>query len=579
MRCLIHKLVLVLLLSVCFGFLTIADTEKQQKEPMRWTTVASLSAKTGIDEQCFTRTVLADHLDEPMELAVAADQRVFFIDRYGAFREYNPSHQQVRKLNQLPVLTDRGLGLLGLALAPDFSQSKHIYLYYTPRSEPLRQRLSRFTLGDSLLYHTEKVLLEIPWEVENNAHTGGSMAFDEAGNLFLSVGDNTAAFVEDGYASIDERVGRTIYDAQRTAANSRDLRGKILRIHPVPDGTYTIPAGNLFAPADGRPEIYIMGCRNPYRITYDAVTKRLFWGEIGPDDGKDDYHGPRGYDEINMATLAGNYGWPYVVADNQPYRAYDFTEDRFGALFNPAQLRNYSVNNTGTHRLPPAQPAMIWYPYTVSERFPLLGEGGRAAMVGAVYHASPSGKKGALPAYYDQALFAFDWMRNQLTAIWLTPQGSYQRMEPLMAGTVFNKPVDLAFSRDGALYLLEYGSGFWHKNADASLVRIDYNLNAGSVPPDKPLLALAGAKGQRLINQSDCRSCHAENQRMAAPSFREIAHRYQYRKSLKEKLAEKVIRGGGGVWGTHTMSAHPQLDAAEATEMVDYILSLGGEGE
>ncbi|WP_083422027.1 PQQ-dependent sugar dehydrogenase [Arsenicibacter rosenii] len=579
MRCLIHKLVLVLCLSICFGFLTIADTEKPQKRPTYWQTAILWSDKTPVDGRCFTRTVLADHLDEPMELVVADDQRVFFIDRYGAFRVYSPDHNHVRKLNQLPVMTDRGLGLLGLALAPDFTRSKHIYLYYTPRSQPLRQRLSRFTLGDSLLYQTEKVLLEIPWEVENNAHTGGSMAFDEDGNLFLSVGDNTAAFVEDGYASIDERVGRTIYDAQRTAANSRDLRGKILRIHPTADGTYTIPAGNLVAAADGRPEIYIMGCRNPYRITYDAAAKRLFWGDIGPDDGKDDHHGPRGYDEINMATRAGNYGWPYVVADNQPYRAYDFTEDRFGALFNPDQLRNYSVNNTGLHQLPPAEPALIWYPYAVSDPFPLLGEGGRAAMVGAVYHASSSGKKGAVPVYYDGALFAFDWMRNQLTAIWLTPQGSYRRMEPFMAGTVFNKPVDLAFSPDGALYVLEYGSGFWHKNADARLVRIDYNLNAGSTASGKPLLALTGIKGQRLINQSDCRSCHTDNQRMAAPSFYEIAHRYQHQRGLKDKLVEKVIRGGGGVWGTHTMSAHPQLDPAEATEMVDYILSLGDEGE
>ena len=578
MRSVVYKLVLFICLTVSLGCLTIADTDKDKQQTTYWSVAGWLSDTAAIDQRCFTKTILADHLDEPMELVIAGDQRVFFIDRYGAFREYNPSHQQVRKLNHLPVLTDRGLGLLGLALAPDFSRSKHVYLYYTPPGKPLRQRLSQFTMGDSLLYHTEKILLEIPWEVENNAHTGGSMAFDEDGNLFLSVGDNTAAFVEDGYASIDERVGRAIYDAQRTAANSRDLRGKILRIHPTPDGTYTIPDGNLFQSTDGRPEIYIMGCRNPYRITYDAAAKRLFWGDIGPDDGKDDHHGPRGYDEINMATRAGNYGWPYVVADNQPYRAYDFTEDRFGALFNPAQLVNYSVNNTGIRRLPPARKAMVWYPYTESERFPVLGEGGRAAMVGAVYHAPGSMARGGVPAYYDGALFAFDWMRNQVTAIWLTPQGGYQRMESFMAGTTFNKPVDLAFTRTGVLYILEYGSGFWHKNADARLVRIDYNLNGVTAPSGKKTPLLTDNKGQTLINQSDCRSCHADNQRMAAPSFREIARRYQHRPEVTDRLAEKVIRGGGGVWGAHTMSAHPQLDPAEATEMIDYILSLG-DGE
>ena len=76
-------------------------------------------------------------------------------------------------------------------------------------------------------------------------------------------------FESSGYAPLDERPGRAHFDAQGTSANTNDLRGKLLRIKPQPDGTYSIPAGNLFAPGEmgTRPEIYAMGFRNAFRFT------------------------------------------------------------------------------------------------------------------------------------------------------------------------------------------------------------------------------------------------------------------------------------------------------------------------
>ena len=61
---------------------------------------------------------------------------------------------------------------------------------------------------------------------------GGSLQFDKAGNLFITLGDNTNPFESNGFAPIDERDGRHFTDAQRTSANTADLRGKILRITP-----------------------------------------------------------------------------------------------------------------------------------------------------------------------------------------------------------------------------------------------------------------------------------------------------------------------------------------------------------
>ena len=87
-------------------------------------------------------------------------------------------------------------------------------------------------------------------------HSSGALYFDADGNLYISAGDNTNPFASDGFAPIDERPGRAFWDAQRTSANTNDLNGKIMRIKPLdnpsgtpgPGNTYTIPAGNLFAP-------------------------------------------------------------------------------------------------------------------------------------------------------------------------------------------------------------------------------------------------------------------------------------------------------------------------------------------
>ena len=146
------------------------------------------------------------------------------------------------------------------------------------------------------------------------------MIFDAAGNLFLTVGNNTVN-PRNGASNLVELPGEENSDDQRGPSNSNDLRGKILRIHPEDDGTYTIPTGNLFpeGTAKTRPEIYTMGHRNPWRPTLDSKTGFLYWGEVGPDANEDAEWGPKGYDEFNQAKAPGFFGWPYFIADNQPY--------------------------------------------------------------------------------------------------------------------------------------------------------------------------------------------------------------------------------------------------------------------
>ena len=80
--------------------------------------------------------------------------------------------------------------------------------------------------------------------------------------------------------------------------------------------------------------------------------------------------------------------------------------------------------------------------------------------------------------------------------------------------------------------------------------------------------------GKALMEKSDCKSCHLIDQKSAGPSYKDVAAKYMSQKDAVRVLATKIIKGGSGVWGTTEMAAHPQISDADATKMVEYILSL-----
>ena len=546
-------------------------------------------------EAHFSRTVLLDstYVAEPMELAITKDGRIFYVERRGKVRVYNQVNQETKIIGTIPLYDEHEDGLLGITLDPDFEQNHWLYVFYSAPGNAFNYHLSRFELNDEgmLDFESEKVILKIHEEHSESNHTGGSLAFDPNRNLFIAIGDNTNPFGDSkGFAPIDERPGRIDFDAQRSSGNTNDLRGKILRIHPEDDGTYTIPEGNLFT-KDGfqrRPEIFVMGTRNSFRISIDPETSWLYWGDVGPDAGKDSIQGPRGYDEINQAREAGNFGWPYFVADNKAYNDVDFASAAIGETFNVKAPVNNSPHNTGAKVLPPAKSAFICYPYVNTNQFPLLGEGGRSAMAGPVYHYDSNLQSDVkLPAYYDKGLFIYDWMRNWIMVVRMDDNGNYSSMEPFMSSTIFNKIIDMELGPDGALYILEYGTNWYSPNNNARLSRLEYhkekpaNQQNSIVRTDNKENKLEGHQqpenskniGNTLIANSDCKACHAINQKSVGPSFVEIATRYKKEPEI-DKLADKIISGGSGVWGQNPMSAHPQLSKRETKEMVEYILSL-----
>ena len=442
------------------------------------------------EENRFARVVLDQNLYEPMELDLLDAGRILFVERRGAVKLHDAARAETTVLDSIPVFTEFEEGLLGVAVDPNYAENHWVYFSYSHPVDSLIQ-VGRFKLeGDSLARASEQVLLEIPVQRETCCHVAGALQFGPDGNLFISIGDNTNPFASDGFAPIDERPGRSSWDAQQSAANSDDLRGKILRIRPTADGSYTIPEGNLFADSsEGRPEIYVMGNRNPFRFSIDARTGFLYWGEVGPDAGEDrPQRGPKGHDEVNQARQAGFFGWPYFVGDNKAYHDYDFAADTSGAAFDPARPVNASPNNTGARTLPPAQPAFLWYPYGPSEAFPEVGEGSRNAMAGPVYHYDdyPDAPRN-LPRYFDGKLFVYDWARGRVMTVTMDEEGRYAYMEPFMPGTSWSRPVDMRFGPDGALYVLEYGAAWYEQNPDARLSRIEYN--GGNRPPDVQVAA------------------------------------------------------------------------------------------
>jgi len=449
--------------------------------------------------QSLTRDIIATDLEDPMALAIAPDGDIYVTEREGKLLRIRPSTGGLFEVGKVPVehlkITDRNSpyaredGLQGLALDPNFATNKRIYLYYSAPDKMLN-RLSRFTIKDGTLdMASEKMILEVPTQRENKVcHHGGGVEFGPDGLLYLSTGDNTNPFESDGSNPIDDREGHEYANAQRSAGNSNDLRGKILRIKPTEDG-YEIPAGNLFAPGTPktRPEIFVMGCRNPFRFSIDSKNSTLYWGEVGPDAAKDSERGPMGYDEVNQAKKAGFYGWPYIIADNKAYSQYDFATKTVGSKNDPAAPKNNSRLNTGITDLPPAQPAFIWYPYGDSAEFPVMGKGGRNAMAGPIYYFDANRKHNILGKEGDHTLLTYEWMRGK---IYKAKLGAGEKLESLTTlAEGFTHPMDLEMAKDGSLWLLEYGGEWWF-NTKGRVLHL--TPETGNKPPKIEIEQVAG---------------------------------------------------------------------------------------
>jgi cytochrome c len=453
----------------------------------------------------FVQTVLDAAPGEPMGLAVLPDGRVLHTTRDGDVWLHGSAGEKTLAA-RIPVYRHDEEGLQGIAIDPEFADNGWVYVYYSPPLESLEDdpateldeglapdtgdentwaqfqgylRLSRFAFdGSALELASEQVILEVPVNRGICCHIGGQIDFDAEGNLYLSTGDDTNPFSSDGYAPLDERPDRNpAFDAQRSAGNTNDLRGKLLRIHVDSDGTYTIPAGNLFAPgtAQTRPEIYAMGLRNPFRFSVDRRRGVVLLADYAPDaPAANAARGPAGTGKWVTVRGPSNFGWPYCATANLPYVDYDFATSTSGLAFDCSAPVNASPRNTGLLSLPAVTEPDVIYSYQVSPRFPELGAGGIGPMAGPAYYydaTNPSVTK--WPPELDGVALFYEWARDYVAAFHRNEDGSLASIESLASEFRVDNPIDMEFGPDGALYVLGYGDGYFTANPDARLLRID----------------------------------------------------------------------------------------------------------
>ncbi|MFD8606664.1 glycosyl hydrolase [Streptomyces sp. TSRI0445] len=448
----------------------------------------------------------AAELGEAMSLAVLPDRSVLHTARDGTVR-LTDAAGSTKTAGKLDVYTHDEEGLQGIAVDPDFTANRFVYLYYSPllntppgdapttgsaadfEAWKGHLSLSRFVLkaDGTLDLGSEKVVLEVESDRGQCCHVGGDIDFDAAGNLYLTTGDDTNPFESAGYAPIDERADRNPqFDAQRSSGNTNDLRGKLLRIKPTADGGYTVPAGNLFAPgtADTRPEIYAMGFRNPFRMSVDKKTGAVYIGDYGPDAGTTDPNrGPSGQVEFNRVTQPGNFGWPYCTGTNTPtetYGEYTFPGGPSGAKYACASgPANNSFRNTGLATLPPAQPAWIRYAGDAGSP-PEFGGGSESPMAGPVYNFDADLDSAVkFPASLDGRFFATEYGRKWIKPVEVEADGSPGTIDTFpWTGT---QVMDSAFGPDGALYVLDYGTGAGNQ----ALYRVEYLAGSNRSPVAK----------------------------------------------------------------------------------------------
>ncbi|MDF2731438.1 MAG: carbohydrate-binding protein, partial [Desertimonas sp.] len=303
-------------------------------------------------------------------------------------------------------------------------------------------------------------------------------------------------------------------DARRSSLNTNDLRGKVLRIKVNADASYTVPAGNLFAPgtAKTRSEIYAMGFRNPFRIQVDSDDV-AYVTDYSPDSQTpENFRGPAGTGRVEIVRKASNYGWPLCYSPTLPYYKWDFnTSTTLGAPYecdNPTRgPQNTSRWNTGLEYSPPITQPDIWYSYrdnavpplgtpcfayyngsgatSCPQLFPELGTGGVGPHGADKYEwdeSNPSETK--FPPYYDDAIFLGEFTRDYLREVRLDEQNNVFKInQTLNCGQVTptttfpfecDNPMDMQFGADGNLYLLTYGDGFFVANPDAGMYRFEY---------------------------------------------------------------------------------------------------------
>ena len=205
----------------------------------------------------------------------------------------------------IPFYDERGL--LGLAFHPQYASNGRFFVFYSAKTTtPGMDHLDvlaeyKVTANPDIADPaSEKILLTIEHPAFN--HNAGSLAFGPDGYLYIATGD-----------------GGGEGDPHGNGQNINSSLGKILRIDVDHGSPYAIPSDNPFVNRTGNDEIYAVGFRNPWRMSFDSGTGDLFVADVGQDK----------WEEIDIVEKGENYGWRIMEGNH---------------LFDPALAQQLHIN-------------------------------------------------------------------------------------------------------------------------------------------------------------------------------------------------------------------------------------------
>jgi glucose/arabinose dehydrogenase len=244
------------------------------------TASTALAQPFGSEKHDFRLVRVVEGLEQPWSVAFLPDGRMLITEKAGRLRVVEGGKLLPEPVAGLPPVTVHGQGgLHDVALHPDFSANRLVYLAYAARGpDGVGTELARGRLAGHRLENVEVLFRQSP-KGNRGQHFGGRIVFDRAGFVYLTLGDR---------------------GEMARAQRPDDHAGSVIRLHD--DGR--VPKDNPFAGKPGwKPEKFTLGNRNMQGAALHPQTGALWTHE----------HGPQGGDEVNIMRAGANYGWPVIT--------------------------------------------------------------------------------------------------------------------------------------------------------------------------------------------------------------------------------------------------------------------------